>query len=91
MIYFGQSVEDGMIRIGTADDLDRHLRRLKTTYGETYRILGTMDGDREALKAIHDRFARLRLGGGNSGRFRPTPELLAWIEATPQPSLSRGS
>lgn len=88
MIYFAQT-ESGSIKIGTTTDLPGRLAGLESDYKGRLCLLATMPGGRAEERAIHARFAHLRLG--RTEQFRPGPDLMAFIGkpllASPDPDL----
>jgi hypothetical protein len=84
VIYFVQCVDGGPVKIGTTADLDSRLRTLESHYGRPLALLATMPGGRDEERAVHERFAHLRLNGkSHRGRqpeqFRPGPDLMNFI------------
>ncbi len=76
MIYFAQ-LATGAIKIGTTVDLTARMTGLKSHYGESLALLGTMPGGRKEEREIHHRFAHLRLG--HTEQFRPAADLMEYI------------
>jgi hypothetical protein len=81
MIYFAQPVDGGPIKIGCSQDVDARIRYLEFQYGRKLVVLGTLVGGRDKEKAIHKRFARLRLG--RTEQFLPTLELSEFLGKPP--------
>ncbi len=82
MIYFLRRA-DGAIKVGyTGTNFDQRLYEHELRYG-TLEILGMMDGDIRAEKAIHRRFRPYRAEARTGERewYHPTEELIAFIEA----------
>lgn len=79
MIYFARAIEieNAPIKIGFSDDVDRRLDQLEWHYRTQFALLATMPGGREEEKAVHERFAHLRLG--RTEQFRPAADLMAFI------------
>lgn len=77
MIYFAQIASDGPVKVGFTDDLPTRRKALENLYGCRLTILATMQGGRDEERAIHNRFAHLRLG--RTEQFRPAAELMAFI------------
>jgi hypothetical protein len=77
VVYFIQPARGGPIKIGTTGDLELRLRQLDADYGLTWAVLGTTPGGVEEERALHGRFAHLRLG--RTEQFRPARELLEFI------------
>lgn len=85
MVYFIQFEEGGPIKIGSSDHILARLKHHEKTRG-IRAILGVHDGDRETERAVHRRFAHLkiaktrRLVGKNAMElFEPAPDLLGYI------------
>jgi hypothetical protein len=80
MVYFAQT-PTGSIKIGTTVWFPRrmkaHARRCAMA------LLGVHDGGPAEERAVHRRFAHLRLDAGRPGRrpelFRPDPELVGYV------------
>jgi hypothetical protein len=84
LIYFLQATDGGPVKIGYSANVPGRVRQLETHYGKPMAVLATMDGDRDEERAIHARFAHLRLDGpGSRGvqpeQFRPAPDLMTFI------------
>lgn len=85
MVYFIQHEESGPIKIGSSAHLSARLKHHEKTKGIAA-ILGVHDGDRTVERAVHRRFAHLKIAkirrmvGKNSLElFQPAPELLVYI------------
>lgn len=77
-VYFLQSGERGAVKIGFTGSAPMvRLSALQTGNPEPLRLLGAVPGVREDETALHERFARFRIGGE---WFRPEPELLSFID-----------
>ena len=76
MIYFAR-LATGAIKIGTAVDPRKRIRGLVSVYDTPVILLKTLPGGPEEERAIHQRFAHLRLG--KKEQFRPGPDLLEFI------------
>ena len=63
MIYFIQQGIDGPIKIGTTDNVNKRLLSLQTGSPHKLRLIGTMDGDEEKEKQLHNFFSAYRLSG----------------------------
>jgi hypothetical protein len=72
-VYFAQDPASTEIKIG----FSRSVRSRLAGLGRPVRLLATREGNREVESAIHHRFRHARVRGE---WFRPTPELLAYIE-----------
>jgi hypothetical protein len=77
LIYFFQPIAGGPVKIGSSKDITRRHEQLEAYYGCPLTILGTMPGERDKEREIHERFAHLRLG--RTEQFRPTNELMKFI------------
>jgi hypothetical protein len=77
VIYFLQSVEGGPVKIGYTADVETRHKSLESLYGKPLALLATLPGGRNKERAIHERFAPLRLG--RTEQFRPAAELMAFI------------
>lgn len=75
-IYFVQAAS-GPIKIGMAKNADRRVRELRTSSHEPLTLLASFSGEPAIERALHRRFAALRLSGE---WFRPEPELLRLID-----------
>lgn len=73
-VYFIESSDDGLIKIGQSGDPERRLRSLQTGSWQKLSILGTVPGGRSEERAWHDRFHFARVPGGEW--FRPHPKLI---------------
>jgi hypothetical protein len=76
-VYFAQSPLGGPVKIGASKDVDARLRQLEAHYGCPLALLATMPGGRAEERAVHERFAGLRLG--RTEQFRPAPALMEFI------------
>lgn len=80
-VYFIRSEKTHAIKIGfTAGKIEDRLSALQTAHPYKLQVLATSRGNREYEKALHARFARLRLEGE---WFEPHPDLLAFISILP--------
>jgi hypothetical protein len=77
VIYFLQSTDGGPVKIGHSEDVEARVRQLEGHYGRPMALLATMPGGRDEERAVHDRFAHLRLG--RTEQFRPDRELFEFI------------
>lgn len=75
-VYFAQSLNGGLIKIGFAVDPVRRLKALATGSSEPLAFLGQTPGTRFTERKIHEQFAHLRERGE---WFRPAPELTAYV------------
>src|SRR5262249_31347549 len=76
LVYFAQ-LESGAIQIGCTEALDSRMRGLESMYGGPVEVLGTIPGDRQVERLLHQRFRHLRLLPFE--QFRPTRELTRFI------------
>ena len=76
MIYFIQSDENGLIKIGSSTDPERRLRELQTSSNAPLRILLTLPGTSEEEALLHERFRNYRQQGE---WYLPLKELLDFI------------
>lgn len=81
-VYFIRSEKNHAIKIGfTAGKIEDRLTALQTAHPHKLQVLATSRGSREYEKALHERFAGLRLEGE---WFEPHPDLLAFISVLPE-------
>jgi hypothetical protein len=86
LIYFIQATGGGPIKIGTTCRLTERLRYLRRETGEDLVALAVMDGGRKEEKALHRRFAHLRVEKyALSERFHPGDDLLDFIAVSGRP------
>ncbi len=78
MVYFAQSTRGGLIKIGTSLKLRERLHSLSKKRHEPLRVLGIIEGRHREERAVHDRFAHLRVEGE---WFSPGDDLLAFISS----------
>lgn len=80
-VYFIRSEKTHAIKIGfTAGKIEDRLSALQTAHPYKLQVLATSRGNREYEKALHARFAQIRLEGE---WFEPHPDLLAFISVLP--------
>lgn len=86
MIYFAQPADrpSAPVKIGHSANVPARVKQLEAHYGVPLAVLATMDGGRDEERAVHARFAHLRLNGRRKcgvqpEQFRPDPELMAFI------------
>ncbi len=77
VVYFIQSGDAGPIKIGLAWDAHKRLAALQTGHPEELRLLGTIPGNAEVERRLHDRFSHCRIRGE---WFAPDPELIRAAE-----------
>jgi hypothetical protein len=77
VIYFLQSSSGGPIKIGYSQDVETRIGQLEADFGRPLALLRVMPGGRDEEKAIHGRFAHLRLG--QTEQFRPASDLMDFI------------
>jgi len=75
-VYFVQQGDNGAIKIGCSKDPSKRLAALQTGHSETLRLLTCAPGTQQQERALHDRFAHLRVSGE---WFRPGDDLLSYI------------
>lgn len=61
VVYFVQAGDDGSIKIGWTQDVDRRIAELQTANAKKLRLLGTIPGTLRTEAALHARFSFLRL------------------------------
>lgn len=76
IVYFVQVETDGPIKIGFTVDMAGRFGALQTSSPHALRLLGTVPGDEERERQIHEEFEHLRMQGE---WFKPAPELLDFI------------
>lgn len=62
-IYFIESRDAGLIKIGFTTNPDRRIKSLKTASPNKLRVIMTMPGTREDERKLHEKFAHLRQQG----------------------------
>ena len=77
MVYFAK-LPTGAIKIGCTGDVDARLVQLGWYFKQPLALLHTMEGNRQTERAIHRRFAHLRLNGAGE-QFRPAADLMEFI------------
>jgi len=77
MIYFIQSGDNGSIKIGETNNINRRLATLQVGTSEKLTLLGFLDNDLETEKDMHLKFSEYRLRGE---WFKPAKELLEYIQ-----------
>lgn len=75
-VYFVQQGNSGAIKIGCSKNPNQRLEHLQTAHSEPLRLLTCAPGTQQQERALHDRFAHLRVSGE---WFRPGDDLLAYI------------
>jgi hypothetical protein len=84
-VYFIQA-ENGLIKIGIADNVEQRLVQLQTMSPLSLKIVGVIPGAGSTGEAaLHERFGIQRSHGE---WFRPSPELLSMLDANWSPSLT---
>lgn len=76
MIYFVRNGR-GMIKIGSSMNVSDRIRSLETGASETLELIASIPGTYSVERQLHDRFSGIREYGE---WFRPSPELLKFIE-----------
>jgi hypothetical protein len=75
-IYFIRSHRMGAIKIGFATDVEKRMRSLKTAIAGDIELLGTVAGNVDDERALHDRFSAYRISGE---WFEPADEIITHI------------
>jgi hypothetical protein len=75
-VYFIQQGDSGAIKIGCSKNPSQRLAGLQTGHSEPLRLLTCAVGSQAQERALHDRFAHLRVSGE---WFRPADDLMAYI------------
>jgi hypothetical protein len=75
-VYFVQSVEGGLVKIGFTRKLQERIGTLNRMGAAALSFLGSLAGDRELEQSLHERFARARVRGE---WFSLTPDLLRFL------------
>lgn len=75
-VYFAQAGEDGPIKIGTSEQVDRRLKSLQLSCPQKLRLLGTVFGGHKLERELHRMFEAHRIQGE---WFRAGPDLLEYI------------
>lgn len=78
-IYYLQAAPDGLIKIGTTNDLATRLRTLMASCPVVLTLLRTHAGSHVTERSLHELFYKHRSHGE---WFYPHPEILAHIKAT---------
>lgn len=76
VVYFVQSGDDGPIKIGWTQDVERRIAELQTANAHKLKLLGTVAGTMEKEAAMHARFQHLRM---EAEWFRNSPEIQAFL------------
>lgn len=76
-VYFIQQGEMGFVKIGYSKNPAHRIMILQTAHGERLSMRACAPGGKEQERALHARFASLRVVGE---WFRPGDELLAYIQ-----------
>jgi hypothetical protein len=81
VVYFIRSGESGPIKIGlsSTSKVEQRVSELQTGSPERLRLLGFVNGDRDAEQFLHRCFASLGIGGE---WFKPDPSLVSFIATT---------
>lgn len=77
MIYFLQSGQDGPIKIGFTNSIDNRLSALQVNSPYSIKALGTMEGDEQKEKWLHEQFSDFHFRGE---WFWPAKSLLKFIK-----------
>jgi len=78
-VYFVQAGEDGPIKIGWTQDIDRRIPELQTANARKLRLLGMVPGTLDTEAAFHARFSHLRL---EAEWFRSSAEIFDFLQET---------
>jgi hypothetical protein len=73
LIYFIQAGDDGPVKIGCAENVEKRRSALQTAHHDVLRILRSFPGERGVERSLHERFSNLRIRGE---WFRFAPEML---------------
>lgn len=76
VVYFAQSGDQGPIKIGWSQDVERRILELQTANAHRLHLLGTIPGRLEDEMKTHARFAHLRMEGE---WFRNDPEIHTYL------------
>ncbi len=76
MIYFAHNKVRNAVKIGFSDNLEARFKALQTASLDPLELIGTIDGDRTAEKALHRRFKPFRI---YREWFAISPELKEFI------------
>lgn len=77
-VYFIQQGNDGLIKIGTTENVKARLATLQTSSPHKLNLLNTISGGRQKEAELHNRFSEFRKNGE---WFEPVQELLDFIYA----------
>jgi hypothetical protein len=70
-VYFAQKRKGGLIKIGWSRSVETRMAAVRA------KVVGAIPGERKVEKALHERFAHLRVRGE---WFKPGADLLAYID-----------
>ena len=76
-VYVVRSEPSGNLKIGITADPKLRLSQMQVGAWETLALVLTIPGDPESEQSLHRRFRKHRIQGE---WFRPSPEVLEWIE-----------
>ena len=76
-VYFVQSGEGGLIKIGYTNQLKKRVSKMQTDSSKTLKVLFAMDASPLDEKLLHSGLSEFRVHGE---WFQPTEELLEYIE-----------
>lgn len=80
MIYFIRRPDGGRIKIGNTLRLSARLRELTAEHGPGLEVMAVTDGSFDRERALHGRFAGLRVdGNGQREWFEPGDDLVDFI------------
>jgi hypothetical protein len=80
-VYFVQQGAEGPIKIGFSSNILLRMERLQTANSEELRLLLRLPGSQVEEHGLHRKFLLSRIRGE---WYRPTPDLLAFIQNPPQ-------
>jgi transcriptional regulator of acetoin/glycerol metabolism len=63
MIYFIQQGIDGPVKIGFTENIEKRISSLQTASPHKLRLIGSIDGDAEKERQLHNFFSAYRLAG----------------------------
>lgn len=84
LVYFAEAVGLNLIKIGVAADVAKRLEGLRTGCPVPIKLLGTMPGDVEIERFLHQDLAPHRTHGE---WFRKSPEVEHYVDCLDKPRL----
>ena len=79
-VYFIRYGESELVKIGTSTKAPDRIRDLQCGSPEKITTLAIIEGDRDTEKALHARFAHLKVRARGEW-FRPDAEMLAFLQS----------